>query len=197
MDTQEILATQNNDEGLDTGQKVMIGIVAFVVLVGGYFVFRPEQKEVAKQSIEEETSDLASAAMVIDGEYTYSLGGLEWVFEPQVEDETGAPATRVRLKLKDFKRDNVPIDVALYRLGTYRGTCQSFEQMPEGFVLPEKDSLAFTQCWFAGAGRQLMVFQKGTMLEVKVRILAEEDVQPAPLSKILSIDLTKIVQSEL
>lgn len=195
MDTQETFTTQSED-GLDTGQKVMIGIVALVVVVGGYLVFRPSPQEGAEQ-ITGEASRQASIATVIDGEHVYSLGGLEWVFEPQAEDEAGAVATRVRLRLKDFERDGRPIDVALYRLGTYRGTCQSLEQMPKAFVPPEKDALAFAQCWFAGAGRQLMVFQSGDVLLIKIRMIAEEDERLEPLSTILSIDLTKIIQSEL
>lgn len=196
MDNQEVLKTQAENDGMDAGQKVMIGLVALVVLVGGYFVFKPNAGVSEKQADSLATS-LASTSAVIDGAHTYTFDGLMWVFEPQPTDENGAPITRVRLKIEGFTRNGVPIDVALYRLGTYRGDCRSYEDMPEGYALPIPGSLAFTQCWFAGGGRQLAVFQEGGALVVKVRTVSEEEAQPEPLTTILTIDLTKIVQSVL
>ncbi len=198
MDTQEVLKAQTDAGAMDIGQKVMIGVVALVVLVGGYFVFKPSASSLpATQTKTPEVGGLTAPSAVIAGAYTYQLGGLGWVFEPQSTDETGAPTTRVRMELKGFMRNSIPIEVALYRLGTYHGDCKAYEDMPEGYELPTPGALAFAQCWFAGGGRQLAVFQEGNNLVVKVRTVDEEESEPQPLSAILTIDLTKVVQSAL
>lgn len=190
MDTQEVLKTQAEIDGMDVGQKVMIGIVAIVIVAGGYFIFKPSAK----------TTEIASGvtlpvlAAVVDGDKTYTLEKLTWVFEDQAPDESGAPTTRVRLKFNGLKRNEVPIEVGLYRLGTYHGSCTSSEDMPDGYVALDATAVAFAQCRFAGGGRQLAVFQEGNYIVVKVRTVAEEDVRPAPLVPILTVDITKIVQ---
>ena len=191
MDTQEALKTQVDGDGMDVGQKVMIGIVAVVIVAGGYFIFRPSLPE------PEAVTPLAPALLVpvTDGDKTYTLEKLAWVFEDQNPDESGAPITRVRLKLEGFKRNEVPIDVGLYRLGTYRGSCTSSVDMPAGYVVSDTGAAAFARCWFAGGGRELAVFQEGNYIVAKVRTVGEEDAQPAPFVPILTVDITKIVQT--
>lgn len=194
MDTNEVFKTQSEGDTMDVGQKVMIAVVAVVIIAGGYLIFKPSSEvQIAETTTEAPIVGLAS---IVDGDKTYTLDRLSWVFEEQSPDETGAPTTRVRLKFEGLKRNGVPIDVGLYRLGTYHGDCKSFEDMPSGYVLPEPTAVAFAQCWFAGGGRQLVVFQEGNTVVVKVRTVGEEDTEPAPLVPILSVDITKIVQSD-
>jgi hypothetical protein len=195
MDTQEILKTQQDGDGMDIGQKVMIGVVALVILIGGYFVFKPAGDEPAVVPGDQQLSP--AVAPVVDGDKTYTLESLVWVFEPQGADENGAPNTRVRLQLKGFKRNDVPIDVALYRLGTYRGECQSSAPVAGEPVPPTPHALAMAQCWWDTGGRQLGVYQEGNALVVKVRSVTSDSAELAPAVPILTIDLTKVVQPAL
>lgn len=181
-------------EGMDMGQKVMIGVIVAVVVLGGYFVLRPAQNLPKEEKIDEPVTSAAVIAPVIDGDKTYTLGGVDWVFEPQSTDETGAPTTRVRLKLNDLRRNDVAIDVGLYRLGTYRGDCESYTALSDARALPDAGAIGFAQCWAGDAGRQLAVFQEGNNLVVKVRTVTESAEQLDPLTPILTIDVTKIVQ---
>lgn len=136
----------------------------------------------------------ATPAPVLDGDTRYTLGTLAWVFEPQAEDEAGVTTTRIRLKLVDFKRNDVPIDVAQYRLGVYRGSCDVVDEEVYAASVPDRNSLTFAQCWFAGSGKQLGVFQEGPLLVVKARMIAEEDERFAELEPILTIDMRTIIQ---
>lgn len=136
----------------------------------------------------------AQPVAVTDESHRYTLGTIVWVFEPQGDDESGLPATRIRLKLVDFKRDNVPIDVAQYRLGVYRGSCDVVDEEVYAASVPDRNALSFAQCWFAGAGKQLGIFQEGPLLIVKARMIAEEDERFADLEPILTIDMRTIVQ---
>lgn len=171
---------------MDIGQKVMIVVVLLVVLVGGYFVFQPSAPAQEKAP-ESELAALPVVQPVVTGNVQYSLGGVHWVFEPQTVDESGAPTTRVRLQLDNFKRNNSPIEVGLYRLGTYRGACADH-------AAPELAALAVAQCDWSGVARQLAVFQEGSDLVVKVRSVAADGARTDALTPILTIDLTSIVQ---
>lgn len=179
---------------MDAGQKVMIGIVLLVVLVGGYFVFRPAGDDVQTQDMRSATPYAAAVTPVNDGGNVYTIDGLGWVFEPQTIDESGAPTTRVRLRLEGFKRSGVPIDVALYRLGTYRGECQVFDAAKGEPVPPAEHALSFAQCWWQDGGRQLGVYQEGDNLVVKVRSVSAVSSDLEGMVPILTIDIAKVVQ---
>jgi len=187
------------DEQMDIGQKLMIGLVAAVVIIGGYLLLTPSKPvdEVLDGKDQEPVPVVSAMMPVVDGDKTYTLGGLEWVFEPQDAGEGGVPSTRVRLKLANLKRNQTPIDVALYRLGTYRGECESFDVFDNARAVPDEGALAFAQCWWDNAGRQLVVFQEGDDLIVKVRSITEDDEQLSELSPILTISIPKIVQPKI
>ncbi len=177
----------------DKSQRIIIGVIVAVVLVGGYFAFKtpsPEEKVVAPVN-----DSSAVIAPVIDGDLTYSLDGLRWIFEPQDQESEVSASTRVRLQLEGFKRNGSPIAVGLYRLGTYRGACKSFAVHENEQALPDAGALAFAECTHEGVTRQLAAFQENTTLVVKARVVRDEDEQLEPLVPILTIDLTKIVQS--
>ncbi len=181
---------------MDVGQKVMIGLIGAVVIVGGYLLLTPSSPKDTQQSDEDQQAVPITAVMtpIVDADKTYALAGLSWVFEKQEAGEDGAPSTRVRLKLDGLKRNETPIDVALYRLGTYRGECESFDVFGNARAVPDLNALAFAQCWWENAGRQLAVFQEGNQLVVKVRSVSEDDEQLGELTPILTIDVPSIVQ---
>jgi len=181
-------------EGMAGGQKVMLGVIVAVVLIGGYFWMRSGTASDTALPAPEIGSSPAVIAPIVDGDMTYTLGKVTWMFEPQGVDSTGAAMTRVRLQLTDLKRNEVPIDVAPYRLGTYRGDCQSYEATDSKKSLPDPDAIAFAECWSGDTGRQLAVFEEGNSIVVKVRPVTEEDTQLADLTQILTIDVPAIVQ---
>jgi hypothetical protein len=189
------LSNNEMDDRMDTGQKAMIGLVAAVVVIGGYVLLTPNSPTDGESVKEQQPTPVAAAMKPVSANgKTYTLGSVEWVFEKQDVGEDGAPSTRVRLKLVDFKRDTTPIDVALYRLGTYRGECESFDVFGNARAVPDAGALAFAQCWWDASGRQLAVFQEDQKLVVKVRSVSEDDEQLAELTPILTIDIPTIVQ---
>jgi hypothetical protein len=190
----DILPQEVND-GVGTGQKIITALVVIVLLVGGYIVFRPTTPDDALPVVGGEGL-AAIQPITIDGS-TYSLEGFEWIFEPQSLDESGASTTRVRLKLTGLKRNDSPIDVATYRLGTYRGECQSFDATKGEALAPTADALSFAECIWNGTNRQLVVYQEGETLVIKARSLSESGVESQPLTTILTIDIARIIQPSL
>jgi hypothetical protein len=189
------VAPQEVNDGVGTGQKVITALVVAVLFVGGYIVFRPANNEAVVSEPTDE--NLAAIQPIIAGADTYALDGFEWIFEPQALDESGAVTTRVRLKLSGLKRNNSPIEVATYRLGTYRGDCQSFDATKGEALAPTKDALSFAECVWNGTNRQLVVYQEGEALVVKARSLGENGVESQPLTTILTIDIPRIIQPAL
>lgn len=196
MNSNMVPTAEAADDRMDIGQKVMIGVTAAVIIVGGYFLLTPSQPAEGDQPLIEPPQLPVVSVMnpVLDGDKKYTLGGLEWVFEEQSVGEDGTASTRVRLRLVDFKRNDVPVEVALYRLGTYRGECESFDVFDNARAVPDEGALAFAQCWLDGTGRQLVVFQEDKNLVVKVRSVSEDDEQLAALTPILTIAVPAIIQ---
>ena len=191
-----MLKSETGGDSMDFGQKAMVGLIIAVILVGGYLVLRPNsdsEDEIISDNLATGSSVLAP---VVDGETTYTLDSLVWVFEPQAVDESGASTTRVRLKLEGFKKNDVPIEVGLYRLGTYRGTCEPLILLPEQRSASEVGSFALTQCLSGGNGRQLAVFQEGNNLVVKVRTISDNGSEESEFVSILTIDITEIVEEQ-
>lgn len=193
MDTEEILKT-SADNGIDMGQRVMIGLIVAVVAVGGYFVFRGDEDVRLAGTTEAPTGTAAVIQSITDGDTEYQIGALAWIFEPQGVDEAGLPLTRVRLKLEDFKKNGNAISVGAYRLGSYRGECKEFVPILDEQKPKEAGVLAFAQCQIQESGRQLAVFQDGPILLVKSRSFGGSIDTNTPLTTILTIDVTKIVQ---
>jgi hypothetical protein len=172
-------------------------VVSILVIMGvAWFVSAlREKKEVLseKENISQ-TFNYPEFESVTSGGKEYSLGGVEFVFEPEQPNEQGEITTRVRLKINDFKRDGAPIEVGRYRLGTYRGECEQFDgsvYMTMSSVDP--GALAFAQCVHDGIVRRLAVFQEDNNLVVKTRSLVEER-EVAGLVQILSVDVTEIIK---
>jgi hypothetical protein len=178
--------------------KVAIGIIVFVALAWVLSALRaksPSETPVVDEETATSTPPVTYAAFipVTDGAKVYTLEGVEFVFEPQVIDEQGMPSTRIRLQLNGFKRNGVPIEVARYRLGTYRGECAQIDPETYANSSAERDALGFAACNYEGVGRQLAVFQEGKELVVKVRSVTE-DASAEPMFAITRIDVTAIVQ---
>ncbi len=191
MDINEMQTTTENQEGLDIGYKIMVAVVLLVVLVGGYFVFRPQPTPASIKSTDEGgTISPAATAPVFAAGYIYTVGDLQWVFEPQAIDEAGAPTTRVRLRLHDFRRDQQPIEVGLYRLGTYRGVCAAQSDADRARIT---GALAALRCSHEGNDRELAVFQEEDRLIVKAR--ATHGAGTEAFAPILTIDIAEIVET--
>lgn len=170
---------------MDIGQTVMIGIVLLVVFVGGYFVFKPSSADPQRQATQSVIVTATPQAVNVDGAL-YTLRGVSWVFEAQAADENGAPATRVRLRLNGFERNNSPIDVALYRLGTYRGACADA-------AVIDPAMLALAECRSGDVVRQLAAFQDDRLITVQARTVSEYGLPREEFVPILSIDLAEII----
>lgn len=171
---------------MDIGQKVMIGVVLLVVFVGGYLVFKPSQ-DVTTEEDSPSVITPAAPQPIAAANAVYTLGGVHWIFEPQAPDENGAPTTRVRLQLDEFRRNGSLIDVAYYRLGTYRGSCQDAPVATSAM-------LALAQCQWGEVVRQIAAFQEDSSVVVHVRTLGADGVPREEFVPILSIDLTRIVE---
>lgn len=179
--------------------RFLLGAIIFVGFAWLMSAIRTKDESPKIDSSEEKISQVeelryGNPEVVVDGENKYKFGTVTWTFEPQPVGENGVGSTRVRLKIVDFKRNNTVIDVAGYRLGTYKGTCDFVDEEVYAVSIPDRNALSFAQCWFAGSGRQLGVFQEGPMMVVKSRMIAEEDDGFEEMVPILTIDMRKIVQ---
>lgn len=176
--------------------KVAIGIVVFVGIAWVLSALRTQEpKKVVQEPSTLATSTIAYASFepVVDGEFTYTLDGARFVFEPQEPDESGVPSTRIKLELQGLRRNGVPIEVARYRLGTYRGACEDLDPAVYQSSSAQQGALAFASCSYEGAGRQLGVFQEGNNLTVKVRSVSEDGVSAEQMASIIVIPVPKIV----
>lgn len=182
--------------GMSFTQQAMIGAVVVIVAVGVFFLLKPNAS-VAPENENTEGQALAvvsAFAPVTSGTDTYTLEKVNWVFEEQSADESGAPTNRARLQLVNLKRADTPIEVGLYRLGTYRGTCAA-TTLPAGDDLSLGGNLlGSAQCTWADASRQLVAVQDGANVVIKLRSVTPTDTVPAAFVPILTIDVSKIVQ---
>ncbi len=182
--------------------KVIIGIIVFVAIAWVLSALRtktPDSSLVTDSTDTASSTEMSAYAQttpIVDGTMTYELGGVSFLFEPQVSDENNMLSTRIRLQLDNLTRNTVPIEVASYRLGTYRGQCSQVDADTYAMSSADKGALAFASCNYEGTGRQLAAFQEGKNIVVKARTVTENgSAQSDPMTQIISIDVTKIVQS--
>ena len=114
-----------------------------------------------------------------------------WEFrtEPEKQDDGGLvpPYTEIFLVIGGKPEEKL-------RLGRYMGNPNIHEEL-EGPHLPKEARKAVLSCWtwYAGAGDEFFVFQKGRSLVVKWRPLDEGRRWPARLKAILTKKLDKNV----
>lgn len=192
----------NQPRRMGAATKVIGGILIFIVIAwvlsalrekpdGSLVVEDGEGTEVSTSTTPISTGVSASAVSVLDGAFTYTLDGVSFVFEPQAADENGV-STRVRLQINGLKRNGFPIDVARYRMGTYRGTCSELSTGAVSEFAPT--ALSAASCQFNGMTRQLATSQQGNNLVTQLRTLNEDGEQVEMPVQISSIDITQIVQ---
>ncbi|HBD25005.1 MAG: hypothetical protein A2566_00415 [Candidatus Zambryskibacteria bacterium RIFOXYD1_FULL_40_13] len=96
-----------------------------------------------------------------------------WEF---VLDESGEmPKTQVNVVWGEKK----------YDAGIYTGTC--VQMAPESVDVELKEAISYSQCWFAGAGNQIAIFEDGGKLSIKSRTIEEESTTAQPF--VLLLDL--------
>lgn len=125
------------------------GLVVVLIVLGIYISKNKDSDKVESQKAEQKVQQKSPTA--------------SWEFT--LNDQGDMPKTQVNLSLDDHKFD----------LGTYTGTC--VQMAPDVKDTEAKLAIAFAQCWFAGAGNQLAVFDNGGKITVKMRMIAEEDTQ--------------------
>ena len=69
--------------------------------------------------------------------------------------------------------------------GIYTGTC--VQMAPESVDVELKEAISYSQCWFAGAGNQIAIFEDGGKLSIKSRTIEEESTTAQPF--VLLLDL--------
>ncbi len=164
-----------------------VAIVVVVIIVG--IVLTGDTQGPNQKNDGSANSSITSASMfqsVQSNTYIYALETVGWTFTPE---EGG---TQVRLKLIGFTRNNIPIDVATYRLGVHLGECSEME-MPAGLILPPlSQPLGFAQCEQIDSSRQFVVTQEGSNIVTRSRVLTQDS--ETAFAQIQSIDVTKIIQ---
>ena len=196
---QEIIVEPSQPRRASFLVKTVLGIVIFIGLAWGLSALRekPPQQFVENELSETAISSANSYSLfqpIAAGGEKYTLEGVDWSFEDQGATEQGLPITKVRLQLIGLKRGSVAIDVAKYRLGTYRGSCASVDPVVYSSSTADRGALAFAECRFGGVGRQLGVFQGGNFLLVKARADEKEGGMNDQMTKILTIDVPNIVE---
>lgn len=137
--------------------KYIIGIVVLIVVGAGVYMWQNKGSEV---KTEVQSSDQVT-------------GAVAWQFNL---DESGEmPKTQI----------NIVSDGKKYDVGTYTGTC--VEMTPDQNDVELKTSVTYAQCWYAGAGYQIAVFETSDELSVKSRTIEEESVTPQPFKLLFDL----------
>ena len=171
---QEEFAQKKNEEDFDiTDLSASGGGGVGLALGSGEYMFRYQNDSYEFDGVFFDFLDLSSISMAP-------------IFE-------GAPPTiQVRMFFKNFKRNGASIDLAGFRLGIYQGSCNEVESIPE--LGSHGEFLGAVQCWWAGIGKQIAVFQEGKFVKAKIRTIAEEDQAVEPLQDLTVIDMSQLVQ---
>lgn len=95
-----------------------------------------------------------------------SGGGYEWSFSSTDQ------GTAVKVKVGE----------KTYDAGTYAGTCREVKLGTLGILGEKSDNheMSRVQCWFAGSGDEIGIFQEGGKLLIKAGELGEGDPETGP-----------------
>ena len=129
--------------------------------------------------------------VIKDGE-SYSFSAISWIFSELESGVADIPQTAIRINLDNFSRSGSMIDLDTFRLGQHHGICSEIEEISAPST--NGSMLSSAQCWWAGKGVQIAVFQKDNLIITKMRQIAEDDIIPSPLQDISTIDITSLIQ---
>lgn len=138
-------------------------------------------------------TDGADAGYIYEGDRsdTYTFSKIRWEFF-ELQEQGEVPYSLVRIYLEDFQREGRPIALAGFRLGTHQGACSEMTSSLEVSGV-QGEPRSFAMCWWAGAGTEFVVTQEGDLVHVYTRTVEEQAEEFAPLKKVLTINMTKLV----
>lgn len=124
-------------------------VLGAALLVGGYYLY------VNNAQVSPETAPEAQG----------KRAAYEWQFIEQGEDASGMPRTAVRFKVEGNFLD----------VGTYSGSCREVAAGEPTLTgeAAETGVVTRAQCWFAGAGDEIYVFENGPRVTVRVVEVSE------------------------
>lgn len=153
------------------GAMTALYVVIALSLIGGGVYATAKLGGVSKVGDPYETeADTVVESVVEAGGTTSTKIGIAWKFDVLAEDATGMPRTRVTLLVSGEP----------YEIGTYNGTCSEVGATGgiDGKGLIEGE-VAAAQCYFAGGGEEIGVFEENGKIVVKEGVIDEGSAETA------------------
>lgn len=146
-----------------------IVIALLLIAAGVYATAKFGGMSKVEESSETEADSIIESVVEVGGTTSTKIG-IAWKFDVLGEDATGMPHTRVTLLVSGEP----------YEIGTYSGTCNEVGASGgiDGTGLIEGE-VAAAQCYFAGGGEEIGVFEENGKIFVKEGVIDEGSAEAA------------------